>query len=109
MRGTRVASSSAHVTESGAHGTRAERNSNWNSVVPADGTGGAATSERTETSVGPRFMSSYQTYTIQTYRWGYRPQNTMAVEQLNIQHLPAAGPSRQGAAWHNVRLLDDRS
>jgi hypothetical protein len=47
--------------QAGAHGTRAERNSNLNSVVPVDGTGGAAAFQRTETSVDPRFMGSYVT------------------------------------------------
>jgi hypothetical protein len=58
MREKGVASG-AHVKLADAHGTGAERNSNLYSVVPADGAEGTAASERRETSVDPRFMSSY--------------------------------------------------
>jgi hypothetical protein len=48
------------ATEAGADGTRAEHNSIWSVIVPADGTC-AATWRRRETSVRPRFMGSSRT------------------------------------------------
>jgi hypothetical protein len=59
LRGVCAARASA-TTEPGADGTRAERNSIWSIIVPADGTC-AATGDITETSVRPRFMGSPQT------------------------------------------------